>query len=69
MELRYLYLTRGRLRAVIQHARRLIEKGEEQAASNGGKSGEELQDENEEMWNADAMGSLTMGAILTLKVI
>jgi hypothetical protein len=61
-ELRYFYLTKGRLGAVIEHARRLIQKGEEE----GGKMDSE--EENEEMWDGDAMGSLTMGAILTLKV-
>ena len=61
-ELRYFYLTKGRLAAVIEHARRLIQKGEEE----GGKM--EVEEENEEMWDGDAMGSLTMGAILTLKV-
>ena len=64
-EIKYLYFDRGRLASVIAHARRLIEKGEAAAAE--GK--DELEDdENEEMWNADAMGSLTMGAIITLKV-
>lgn len=36
-----------------------MEKGE----ANGG-----VEEENDAMWNADAMGSLTMGAILTLRV-
>lgn len=40
----------------------MIQKGEEE----GGKM--EVEEENEEMWDGDAMGSLTMGAILTLKV-
>ena len=63
-ELRHLYFSKGRLAAVIDHAQRLITKGEERAAS--GK--DEVEEEDAEMWNADAVGSLTMGAILTLKV-
>lgn len=39
----------------------MIEKGEV------GQSIEQ-EEENAEMWNADAMGRLTMGAIITLKV-
>nr|XP_031861429.1 uncharacterized protein CI109_003033 [Kwoniella shandongensis]KAA5528501.1 hypothetical protein CI109_003033 [Kwoniella shandongensis] len=63
-ELRHFYLTKGRLQSVIDHARRLIDKGE--AVSNG--AGEDtIEEENAEMWNADAMGSLTMGAIISLK--
>ncbi len=58
-EINHLYFQKGRLKAVIDHAKRLIDKGE----AGGG-----VEDENDEMWNADAMGSLTMGAILTLKV-
>lgn len=57
-ELEYLYYARGRLESVISHARRLMDKGD---------SNEDVDDEMAEMWNADAMGSLTMGAILTLK--
>lgn len=57
-EIKYLYYDRGRLASVISHARRLMDKGD---------SGEDVDDEMAEMWNADAMGSLTMGAILTLK--
>ncbi|KAK8844131.1 hypothetical protein IAR55_006925 [Kwoniella newhampshirensis] len=60
-ELRYFYLTQGRLQVVIEHAKRLIEKGE-------GTVPETLVEENAEMWNADAVGSLTTGAIITLKV-
>ncbi|KIR52646.1 ubiquitin-conjugating enzyme E2 O [Cryptococcus gattii Ru294] len=59
-EIRYFYLTKGRLRSVIDHAQRLIEKGEV------GQNIEQ-EEENAEMWNADAMGRLTMGAIITLK--
>lgn len=62
-EVRHLYLDKGRLGSVIAHARRLITKGEEAA-----NEAELEDDENADMWNADAMGSLTMGAILTLKV-
>lgn len=57
-EIEYFYHTRGRLASVISHARRLMDKGD---------SNEDVDDEMAEMWNADAMGSLTMGAILTLK--
>ncbi|KIR99879.1 ubiquitin-conjugating enzyme E2 O [Cryptococcus deuterogattii 2001/935-1] len=60
-EIRYFYLTKGRLRFVIDHAQRLIEKGEV------GQNIEQ-EEENAEMWNADAMGRLTMGAIITLKL-
>lgn len=45
---------------MIDHAKRLMEKGEA-----GGVGGE---GENDQMWNSDAMGSLTTGAILSLKV-
>ena len=60
-----LYYGRGRLKAVIEHAQRLIEKGDVEV---GGSGAEAVVEENEEMWNADAMGSLTKGAILTLRV-
>ena len=46
---------------VIEHAKRLMEKGESEV-------GQEAVEVEEERWDADAMGSLTMGAILTLKV-
>jgi len=62
-ELRYLYFRKGRLNAVIDHAERLMEKGEVGGSGSGG-----VEEENAEMWNADAMGSLTMGAIIMLKV-
>ena len=58
-EIRYLYFHKGRLRTVIDHAKRLMDKGESDAAG---------AEEEEERWDADAMGSLTMGAILSLKV-
>lgn len=61
-EIQYYYLTRGKLREVISHARALMDKAQDR-----GKDGEEVE-ENEEMWNADAVGSLTVGAILSLKV-
>ena len=64
-EIRYFYHSKGRLRSVIEHARRLMSEGKVAAAS---QSRVEEEGENEEMWNADAMGSLTMGAILTLEV-
>lgn len=57
-EIEYLYYTRGRLESVISHARRLMDKGNTE---------DDVDDEMAEMWNADAMGSLTMGAILTLR--
>ncbi|ORY33042.1 hypothetical protein BCR39DRAFT_463825 [Naematelia encephala] len=60
-EIRHLYYYKGRLKSVIDHAQRLIVKAEE---NNGGT----IEDENTVMWNADAVGSLTMGAILSLKV-
>jgi ubiquitin-conjugating enzyme E2 O len=63
-ELKYLYNEKGRLASVIAHTRRLIEKGE--AAAAAGK--DQIDDDDGDMWNADAMGSLTMGAIVTLKV-
>lgn len=59
-QIRHVYYSRGRLASVIAHAKRLIAKGEVEADF-------EKDDEDEQMWNADAMGSLTMGAILTLK--
>ncbi|KAL7421053.1 hypothetical protein Q5752_003937 [Cryptotrichosporon argae] len=37
------------------------------ASAGAAAAGAEDDEENAEMWNADAMGSLTMGAILTLK--
>ncbi|WVF65350.1 hypothetical protein IAT40_000076 [Kwoniella sp. CBS 6097] len=58
-ELRNYYLSRGKLRSVISHASKLIEKGQSDVES--------WTKEGEEMWNADAVGSLTMGAIITLK--
>jgi ubiquitin-conjugating enzyme E2 O len=64
-EIAYFYLSQGRLASVIDHARKLMIKGERDAARS---SGGEMIEENAEMWNADAMGSLTMGAILSLKV-
>jgi len=67
-EIRYLYLKKGRLQSVIDHARRLMSEGELAAQANSGQNRVEEEGENERMWNADAMGSLTMGAILTLTV-
>ena len=62
-EIRHLYFQKGRLKTVIEHATRLMEMGE------AGDDGREwVEEENEQMWNADAMGSLTKGAIITLKV-
>ncbi|WVN87953.1 uncharacterized protein L203_103150 [Cryptococcus depauperatus CBS 7841] len=57
-EIRHFYITKGRLQSVVDHAQRLIAKGE---------VAREESEENTEMWNADAMGRLTMGAIITLK--
>ncbi|GFZ47242.1 hypothetical protein JCM24511_04985 [Saitozyma sp. JCM 24511] len=65
-EIKHFYLQRGRLQSVIDHARRLMDKGEADAADLS-VGGDKIEEENAEMWNADAMGSLTMGAILTLK--
>jgi ubiquitin-conjugating enzyme E2 O len=66
-EIKHFYLKKGRLQSVIDHARRLMEKGEADAADLSA-GGEKMEEENAEMWNADAMGSLTMGAIITLRV-
>ena len=63
-EIRHLYFQKGRLASVVEHSQRLIRKGEEQAS----RAINEVEEEDEQMWNADAVGSLTMGAILTLKV-
>ncbi|CAK9781769.1 hypothetical protein CC85DRAFT_267536 [Cutaneotrichosporon oleaginosum] len=57
-ELTHAFFTKGRLASVIDHAQRLIAQGE---------VGDDNEDEMEEMWNADAIGRLSMGAILTLK--
>lgn len=57
-EIAHAYFVKGRLASVIDHAQRLIAQGEVD---------EDNGEENEAMWNADAMGSLSMGAILTLK--
>lgn len=59
-QIRHVYYSRDRLSSVIAHAQRLIAKGEVEADV-------EKDQEDEQMWNADAMGSLTIGAILTLK--
>ena len=58
--IRYFYYTKGRLRNVVDHAKSLIEKSEE----HGGAEDEDVA----ELWNADAIGSLTLGASLSLKV-
>ncbi|WVR08883.1 hypothetical protein IAU60_005942 [Kwoniella sp. DSM 27419] len=63
-EIRYLYLTKGRLRSVLEHASRLIEKTESQAESQAQAA---MEEEGAEMWNADAIGSLTMGSVIKLK--
>ncbi|GMK56130.1 hypothetical protein CspeluHIS016_0211860 [Cutaneotrichosporon spelunceum] len=57
-ELTHAYFTKGRLASVIDHAQRLIAQGHVD---------DDNEDEMEEMWNADAIGRLSMGAILTLK--
>lgn len=57
-ELAHVYFTKGRLVSVVDHAQRLIAQGEVD---------DDNEDEMEEMWNADAIGRLSMGAILTLK--
>jgi hypothetical protein len=61
-EIRDIYINEGRLQRVIDHAKPLMEQGEAARDKAGGEVPEE------EVWNADAMGSLTMGAILSLKV-
>ncbi|WVQ93025.1 hypothetical protein IAU59_000088 [Kwoniella sp. CBS 9459] len=60
-EIRHYYIAQGKLRSVIAHASRLIEKGQSDVEALT------MTREGEEMWNADAVGSLTMGAIITLK--
>lgn len=57
-EIEQIYLKDGRLQSVISHAKRLIEKEDDQ--------GEE--DEGAARWDADAIGSLSVGAKLSLKV-
>jgi ubiquitin-conjugating enzyme E2 O len=57
-ELTHAYFTKGRLTSVIDHAQRLISQGEVD---------DDNEDEMDEMWNADAIGRLSMGAIITLK--
>jgi hypothetical protein len=67
-EIRYLYIERGRLQSVVAHAKRLISEGELASQSSHGQPNIEEEEESADMWNADAIGSLTIGAILTLKV-
>ena len=62
-EMKHFYFTRGHLRRVISHAKSLMDKTE----ANADGSAEE-DEENAEMWNADAVGSLTKGAVISLKV-
>lgn len=57
-ELKQIYITGGRLREVIDHARTLMDKMDDQ----------EEEEEGGESWNADAVGSLSIGAKLSLKV-
>lgn len=57
-ELEKIYLTDGRLKSVISHARTLVDKEDDQ--------GDE--DEGADRWDADAIGSLSLGAKLSLKV-
>ena len=64
-EIKHFYFARGHLQRVIQHARSLMDKTEAKAA--GGVE-EEEDEENADMWNADAVGSLTKGAVISLKV-
>jgi len=56
-EIRHYYLTKGHLKEVIDHARVLMEK-----------EAPRDEDEAEERWDADVIGSLTAGAKLSLKV-
>lgn len=76
-ELRLFYLEKGRLRSVIDHAQRLIDKSAAEAearraagagAGEADAEAEEEDDEGEEMWNGDAVGRLTMGAVISLRV-
>ena len=64
-EIKHFYLARGHLKRVILHARSLMDKTDAKVA--GGAADEE-DEENAEMWNADAVGSLTKGAVISLKV-
>lgn len=64
-EIRHFYLARGHLRRVILHAKSLMDKTDAKSAGNVEEEGDE---ENAEMWNADAVGSLTKGAVISLKV-
>lgn len=61
-EIRDIYINEGRLKRVLDHAKPLMEQGEAVRDKPEGEVPEE------EVWNADAVGSLTMGAILSLKV-
>lgn len=61
-EIKLFYHDQGRLRTVIHHARRLMEKESPQ----GREAEEEEEDPN--MWKADAIGSLSKGAMISLKV-
>jgi len=64
-ELQHFYFAKGRLETVIDHAKRLIDMDGGGGSSTG--TGEQEEDSGE-IWNAEAIGSLTMGAKLTLKV-
>jgi ubiquitin-conjugating enzyme E2 O len=57
-ELRWFYFDKENLKGVMEHTRALIDKGQVN----------EKEDPGEEEWNDDSIGSLTMGAIITLKV-
>jgi ubiquitin-conjugating enzyme E2 O len=70
--IRHYYISRGKLQEVVDHARALMDKKGEAGTSASASAtvavGSEAEEENAEMWNADAVGSLTTGAILSLKV-
>ena len=57
-ELEQIYLEGGRLQSVISHAKRLMDKEDDQ----------EEEDEGADRWDADAIGSLSVGAKISLKV-
>ena len=57
-ELEQMYLREGRLKAVITYARTLMDKEDDEG----------VEDEGVDRWDADAIGSLTVGAKITLKV-
>jgi ubiquitin-conjugating enzyme E2 O len=66
-EIRHFYLTKAKLRSVIQHAKALMEKGDAAASPSSDAEVKGMEEEAEEEWNEDALGSLSTGAILMLR--